>query len=194
MAVHKYIFLEKEEGLYTYKVKQNEEFEMKFYHGEDCFKEKDMNKFFHWLNKIAAIGEDDLIDFCFLMKDENSIDFSFLMSKEKSHVEKEEMNQKKSTWTSGGIIHFLKQVCPKQNFCLKHKEYSIQVEQDAGIFAPENEVLYIMCLPAFEYSIEKGRASSEKTHFTYRRNMIVTEDDEECSVLYLNAMEYLKNI
>ena len=73
MAVHKYIFLEKEEGLYTYKVKQNEEFEMKFYHGEDCFKEKDMNKFFHWLNKIAAIGEDDLIDFCFLMKDENSM-------------------------------------------------------------------------------------------------------------------------
>ena len=197
MAVHKYVFLEKENGLYTYKVKQNEEYEIKYYHGEDCYKEKDMNKFFQWINKIAAIDKDDLIDFCFLMQDENSIDFSFLLQNKNSDAEsEEEVLQKKSSWTSGEITHFLKQACPNRNFYLQHKEYSIQVEQDTSVFAPESAVLYIMCMPEFEYSVEKRKEkdTQKNTHSANAGNMIETEEDEECSILYLHAMEFLKNI
>ncbi len=164
MAVHKFIFWISEKGIKTYRVKKNDNYELIRYQGNDSFPNSDLKFFFDsdWFTDIAAIAEDDSIDFCFLSgRKEEVPNFAY-------------MTEQKSSWNQEEIQKFCEKFIRADNYKIiadSENAEKIFVCQTGNIYE-KNQItdIYLKCVPEFamEEDGSDNMSSEEDTSILYR--------------------------
>ncbi len=153
MSVRKYLFWMTNTGIKTYKVTQKGEFELLKPAGKTMFDGCDLNQFFAWFHKSAAITEDEFIDFCFLSEEQMEsplLEYSYA---------------KNSSWDKQEIAMFCEKYLNITNYEVFYRENQRFVCQSSDILKKENiKKLYVKCIPEFSIDEkEKNNTSSEET-------------------------------
>ena len=144
MAVHKYIFFISQEGIKTYRVRNNSEYELVIFQGEKIYDAGDVNGFFKWFDRMASIAKDDMIDFCFLS--EEKIDSPMF----------EYFKGEKSFWVKEEIINFCEKNISEKNYEIIIDENTKLVCQMANAFDVKSiSKLYLKCIPEFSIQTEE---------------------------------------
>lgn len=167
MVIHKYIFFIDDNGIRTYKYKDNSIFEIFKYKGEVIYKNRDKKSFYEWFEKAASIAIDDKIDFCFLSN--KPIETEFLKYTTK----------KISSWSKESIINFCNNYIKENNYEIIIDDTHKFISQVSNIYNKDSiDKLYLKCFPEFRFE----------------NNEISKVNDEETSVLSKYFIEILNDL
>lgn len=169
MAIHKCIFVIKNERISAFRFKGKDCYEPVKYKGESAYIGGDIHKFFDWFHDIESIASDDKVDFCLLAT--APLDFAPDIAQYEKHS---------SSWTKKEITEF----CSSN---LNYSNYEIVINENTRIVNQVSNVyddavfskLYMKCFP--EYSGGNESITSDVT-------------DEETSMLSWYFMKKLKEL
>ena len=146
MSIRKYIFTINSEGIKTYKVISENEYELRKPNGMDYFPGKDINKFFQWFHRDAAITNEEKTDFCFLS--ETKLDNSPLSQYNSSC-------SSASSWNKQKICDFCEKYLSLDSYKIVYDKDKCFMVQNTNV-PDESKIktLYLKCLPDFSMEIE----------------------------------------
>lgn len=160
MIVRKYLFWKCEEGIRTYKVTKEGEFNVLKPSGRDVFTDGKWNEFFKWFNKSAAITDDEFIDFCFLVDKKSDLPLSDL----------DYTLNTKSSWDKKEICLFIEKNINAELFEVFYSDEECFVVQNGNIFDDKNvKKMFLKCMPEFSMETkEVNDVGSEETSVVNR--------------------------
>jgi hypothetical protein len=158
MGIRKYLFWKNKDGIRTYKVTQNETFDLMKPSGRDVFTDGEWASFFTWFHKNAAITEDEFIDFCFLSED--TMEFPLL-----------EYNPSfKSSWDKQEINLFCNRYICSDTYEVYYSEDKSFIYQSGNVFDKKKvKKLFLKCIPEFSIELEEEmKVCSDETSLINR--------------------------
>ena len=160
MSIRKYIFTINSEGLKTYKVISENKYELRKPNGMDYFPETNINKFFQWFHRDAAITDGEYTDFCFLS--ETKLDNLSLLKYNSSC-------SSASSWNKQEICDFCEKYLSLDSYKILYDKDKCFIVQNTNV-PDESKIktLYLKCLPKFSLEIDEKKIPNNNGSILWR--------------------------